>query len=286
MKVYTPEIAFHNTQPVLSLDICKIENYSYKVVTSGADRHLVVWKIVLNPDINAKKIISVEPLADLNRHQKAINVVRFSPSKRMFASGDDEGYIFLWKLGENIDSNVEDGERNNFFDDSDFVNIETWTQFKVLRGHGEDVVDLCWSPSGQYLLSGSVDNEAILWDIEKGTRICYLAGHKGYIHGVAWDPLDEYLVTLSTDRVLRVFNVKNKRVVAKAYKSTVKVNGEDKVSRLFFDDTLQTYSRRICFTPGGELLLAPSGIVEVVNDDSNFKFINASHVFSRKNLSR
>lgn len=36
------------------------------------------------------------------------------------------------------------------------------------RSHLEDVYDLSWSSDGQRLLSGSVDNSAILWDIKKG----------------------------------------------------------------------------------------------------------------------
>ena len=39
------------------------------------------------------------------------------------------------------------------------------------RGHIEDVYDLCWSPDGNNLISGSVDNSAIIWDIVKGAYI-------------------------------------------------------------------------------------------------------------------
>lgn len=33
--------------------------------------------------------ITMNYVADLERHQKAVNVVRFSPSKKILASGDD-----------------------------------------------------------------------------------------------------------------------------------------------------------------------------------------------------
>ena len=36
------------------------------------------------------------------------------------------------------------------------------------RGHLEDVYDICWSPDGNNLISGSVDNSAIIWDSTKG----------------------------------------------------------------------------------------------------------------------
>ncbi|XP_053212128.1 chromatin assembly factor 1 subunit B-like [Panonychus citri] len=309
MKLFTPEIAWHNQEPVLSLDIKKIDANLYKAVTSGSDRHLVVWKITLSlPSVldstsgsscTLKKQITIEPLADLNRHPKAINVVKFSSNVNFFASGDDEGNIFVWKLQDKSGEPMVTGDNDasgsdkklwsgNCFEDPDGNNnIEDWCLYKTLRGHNEDVVDLCWSPNGQFLLSGSVDNDAIVWDVNKGVRISYLAGHKGYVQGVAWDPADNYIITLSTDRSLRVFNTSSKRLIYKVYKSAVKID-EDKVkmTRLFYDDTLPTYSRRVCFSPGGELLFAPSGVVELDPDEENFKFTNAVHIFTRNCINK
>ena len=309
MRIYCPEIAWHNQEPVLSLDIKKIDNNLYKAITSGSDRHLVVWKVTLaQRDVNSvpcssngsfasgstiKKQVTIEPLADLNRHQKAINVVKFSPNINVFASGDDEGNIFVWKLqdksGESMmsDNNTNGGDKKlnsgNCFDETEGnINEEDWCLWKTLRGHNEDVVDLCWSPNGQFLLSGSVDNDAIVWDVNKGVRLNYLSGHKGYVQGVAWDPFDNYIVTLATDRSLRVYNTTSKKLTYKINKFAVKID-EDifKKTRLFYDDTLPTYSRRICFSPGGELLLAPSGVVELDADGENYKFTNAVHIFQR-----
>lgn len=52
--------------------------------------------------------------------------------------------------------------------DVEAENKENWTVLKILRGHMEDVYDICWSPDCTQILSGSVDNTAILWDINKG----------------------------------------------------------------------------------------------------------------------
>ena len=35
--------------------------------------------------------------------------------------------------------------------------------------------DLCWSSDGRYLLSGSVDNSALVWDIHKGKKCVFIA---------------------------------------------------------------------------------------------------------------
>ena len=36
------------------------------------------------------------------------------------------------------------------------------------RGHVEDIYDACWSGSSGLLVTGSVDNTAIIWDVSKG----------------------------------------------------------------------------------------------------------------------
>lgn len=77
------------------------------------------------------------------------------------------------------------------------------------------------------MVSGSVDNTAIMWDINKGLlapceiiftlsssrwfklffilvclgqKLYTLHDHKSYVQGVTWDPLGQYVATLSCDR--------------------------------------------------------------------------------------
>lgn len=37
-----------------------------------------------------------------------------------------------------------------------------------IRFHRKDVLDLQWSADAAYLISGSVDNSCIIWDVNKG----------------------------------------------------------------------------------------------------------------------
>lgn len=69
----------------------------------------------------------------------------------------------------------------------------------------EDVYDLSWSPDSLNLISGSVDNTAIVWDVLKGKSLSILDDHKSFVQGVAWDPQNKYLATLSTDRSAHMF---------------------------------------------------------------------------------
>ena len=70
-----------------------------------------------------------------------------------------EAAVILWKKEDSSDMFMEESEKEN---------KEHWTIWKMLRGHLEDVYDLCWSPCSQFLLTGAVDNTAIVWDVAKG----------------------------------------------------------------------------------------------------------------------
>lgn len=109
------------------------------------------------------------------------------------------------------------------------------------RFHHKDVLDLQWSADGAFLISGSVDNSCIVWDMSKGEKenslwsqyfyyqivqkisvkmllypfcpcICssgsvhqILDSHSHYVQGVAWDPLAKYVASLSSDRTCRIY---------------------------------------------------------------------------------
>ncbi|CAL8079943.1 unnamed protein product [Orchesella dallaii] len=324
MRVVIPQIAWHARDPVLTLDFDpkgKTEEGYYRLASGGADNLLLIWHLK-NPDTIKPEIICV---SELKRHQKAINVCRFSPCGNYIASGDDDSYVFIWK--------------NEAITEKE----ETWNVEKILRRHVEDVSDLSWSPDGNFLVSGSVDNSAVLWDVKKGTAIHFWPDreHTGFVQGVAYDPLGEFSATMCIDRNLRFFNNKTGKVMHKTLKyppawlggmeddDTTKenkpeiseqpesieqpeivnvkkvlpdvdqpeniddkdkplgeINGMDEeeiklplppkkpvttLNRLFHDDTLKTFCRRLSCSPRGELLMVPGGLlppVEKIKEES------------------
>lgn len=149
----------------------------------------------------------------------------------------------------------------------------------------EDVYDLSWSPNSLNLISGSVDNTAIIWDIQKGKSLSILSDHKGFVQGVAWDPLNQYLATLSTDRYFRVFDINTKKVISRNSKCLLPVPETSplhgKTIRLFHDDTLQTFFRRLAFSPDGQLIITPSGVADI---EGAAKPLNTTYIYSRFSL--
>ncbi|XP_029459342.1 chromatin assembly factor 1 subunit B isoform X3 [Rhinatrema bivittatum] len=168
-------------------------------------------------------------------------------------------------------------------EDEIHLNKENWTVVKTLRGHLEDVYDICWTPDGNFMASASMDNTAIMWDVSKGQKVSIFNEHKSYVQGIAWDPLGQYIATLSCDRVMRVYSTQTKRVAFNVSKMSpgAAAEGEVKSYRMFHDDSMKSFFRRLSFTPDGSLLLTPAGCVEVGENVTN-----TTYVFSRKNLKR
>ncbi|XP_057336191.1 chromatin assembly factor 1 subunit B [Microplitis mediator] len=282
MKCTIPEISWHNRDPVLSVDIQQCKQIKddvngklyWRLATGGADSHVLIWHVT----VNELGVASVNCVAELNRHQKTVNVVRFSPSGEILATGDDESVIILWKHKEGTEPPPLPGEEN--------INEEQWTSWKVLRGHLEDVYDISWSPDNNMLVSGSVDNTAIVWDVRKGRSISILQDYKGFVQGVSWDPCNQYITTLSTDRQCRLIDLNTMKTIQRVSKSKIPTppghSLENKIIRLFCDDTFKSYFRRLTFTIDGSLIIAPSGIID--SQESTDCLSNATIIFSRNNI--
>uniref|UniRef100_A0A224XQF3 Putative chromatin assembly complex 1 subunit b/cac2 n=1 Tax=Panstrongylus lignarius TaxID=156445 RepID=A0A224XQF3_9HEMI len=296
MKCIIPEISWHNRDPVLSVDVQRKKDTEsfYRLASGGIDAHVLIWHMTQQEN----GALRLDCVCDLARHQKSVNVVKFSPSGEFLASGDDESYIIIWKQKTDYDITdlTEEEERQDSLETK-----EQWIQVRVLRGHLNDIYDLCWSPDSIHLISGSVDNSAIIWDLTKGKKVALLPEAKNFVQGVTWDPENMYVATLSSDGTCRIYNWRTHKMVAAISKAKVHRQSQmesvdvfknielstqvgntegDKPTRLFHDDTLKSFFRRLAFSPDGSLLAAPSGCLPESPDVGATK--NATWIFLRR----
>lgn len=138
-------------------------------------------------------------LAGINRHAASVNVVRFSPDGRMLASGADKGTVLLWQRVDEP-ATLALGAAEDAVPDE-----ENWRQIRLLRGHSDDVFDLCWARSGLELTTCSVDKSVIVWNTQTGELVRQQRDHEHFVQGVAVDPLDVLMASQSADRTVRVY---------------------------------------------------------------------------------
>ncbi|KAJ1700669.1 hypothetical protein LUZ63_000448 [Rhynchospora breviuscula] len=82
-----------------------------------------------------------------------------------------------------------------------------------LEGHSNDVLDLSWSNSSQYILSSSMDKTVRMWDI--ANKSCMkMFSHSDYVTCVQFNPVDErYFMSGSIDAKVRIWSVPDRQVV-------------------------------------------------------------------------
>ncbi|KAK8809006.1 CAF assembly factor complex subunit b [Blastocystis sp. subtype 4] len=190
MKVKTIEIAWHrrpeanHNDPVLSVDFLDDSIFA----TGGGDHEVKIWRL----NTTGEEAV-VEYCYSLKGHQQSVNVVRFSPDKKLLASAGDDGCIIIWGLREKVCSNWSEITKDNCY----------WK--KNIRGHAMDIYDISWCPNSQFLVSSGTDSNIIIWGID-GTQYTRIHDHTGYIQGVDWSQDDMNIISVANDRTARIYN--------------------------------------------------------------------------------
>lgn len=75
--------------------------------------------------VNQSVDIQINFIANLKRHTKSVNVVRWNHDGLILASAGDEAVIFLW--------NENEIKNQKTLDNEEFENKENWFSFKTFR---------------------------------------------------------------------------------------------------------------------------------------------------------
>lgn len=83
----------------------------------------------------------------------------------------------------------------------------------VLRGHGDAVNSVAWSPDGAELVTAGMDGTARVWDAKSGEERLRLEGHEGRVSLALWAPGGELLATGGDDGTVRLWGAGDGRQV-------------------------------------------------------------------------
>jgi WD40 repeat protein len=131
-----------------------------------------------------------------------------SPNHDLLAAGSDDGNATVWDLASH---SLKYSPLCSMQDDG--IDPEILCQ---QSGSGQtDVRSVAFSPDSQWLVAGSSDQHAWLWDVETGTLLARtpernLGGHVNTVSSVAFNPADpdgKTLATASWDNTVRLWNI-------------------------------------------------------------------------------
>ncbi|QBD79657.1 hypothetical protein EPA93_28240 [Ktedonosporobacter rubrisoli] len=89
------------------------------------------------------------------------------------------------------------------------TNIPALTTLQVYSGH-KDIVDaVAWSPDGNYIVSGSLDRTAQLWNANTGQQLIVYKQHADTVSSVAWAPDATYIASASYDQTVQIWKPTN-----------------------------------------------------------------------------
>src|SRR5688572_6216226 len=151
---------------------------------------------------------------------------------------------------------------------------------RVFTGHSSDVWGVDFSPDGKYLVTGSSDRTARLWDVATGETIRVFSGHTE-IDRVDFSPDGKYLLTgggadhtallwdIATGKTVQIFSGHTGSVDSGGFspdgKLIVTAGGQDLTARIWDVATGETlhvltghsggYLPRVAFSPDGKYVL-------------------------------
>ena len=69
---------------------------------------------------------------------------------------------------------------------------ELGKELNVLKGHTDDVYSCNFSPCCNFIVSGSGDNTAKIWDVYSGTILKTLKGHNDWVNSCNFSPCGNF----------------------------------------------------------------------------------------------
>ena len=173
-------------------------------------------KIIKSKSSSTKRALS--SLIEIQNFQCDVDtiwVIKLSYNGKYLATGGKSGVLKIWEILTMKDS-IDAYERKNILKYMNYCNEDA---YRIYTEHSKDIIDIAWSKKNDtYLVTVSLDHYAVLYDITQKDAIAKY-NHDSIISCVDFYPNvsnfafnrdDDIFVTGAFDRIIRIWNVKNK----------------------------------------------------------------------------
>jgi WD40 repeat protein len=174
------------------------------LVTGSIDRTVRVWDIkrgvcrfVLRGHSSTVRCLKIVMPTEI-RH--ADGSITMEPSEPIIVSGSRDMTIRVWRLPD-LETEPEMPLSTCLEDD---VISKRFLKYKLVE-HENSVRDL--AVHGNTLVSGSYDNNVIVWNLDTGSKIHILKGHGMKVYCVAIDPKRRHCISGSLDASVRIWDI-------------------------------------------------------------------------------
>lgn len=132
-----------------------------RLATCG--RNIIIWNMLPILDSKAEQDREVpKVLAIMQEQEKGVLAVKFSNSGTFLAAGSsypDNSVLIFKQVASPATTNMS----------IKFTGKENWRPTApALKHHINDVTSLSWSPGDEYLASGSMDGNVLIWKVNQG----------------------------------------------------------------------------------------------------------------------
>ncbi|GAA5839598.1 hypothetical protein JCM9279_005995 [Rhodotorula babjevae] len=153
------------------------------------------------PSIHLHSLPSFSLHRTFSSHTGGISDVAFSADSTLLASASDDRTVRVWEVDPALPLAARphahpDGAPDKLIEEA----------ARVLQGHLTAVFCVAWSPRGDLVASGGVDETVRVWDVQKGRCMRVLPAHSEPVSAVQFSRDGTMLVSCSWDGYIRIWD--------------------------------------------------------------------------------
>jgi WD40 repeat protein len=191
------------------------------LASGGQDYKVVLWKY--NDSLKQFELDRELP----NIHTAAVTKVIVGPYAKMVYSAGADGRIMMYSVTKKTKRIIDHKSPINDLaistnrmsmycaDESPVLKHYDLTGqvIRELEGHEDVINSVAFSLNSKYILTGSSDKTAIVWDVAKGKIVHTLKGHDWKVTSVAISEDCKYAITGSNDGYIKIWNIETGELV-------------------------------------------------------------------------